>query len=231
MSKAKFKVVCADVFNEDGTPIFDANYTYTTKSGVKVGFFGMETPETQTKANPALIKGLTFATGDAFTKAAADQVAALKDADVVICLAHLGVDAESAPYRSTDLYAAVKGIDFIVDGHSHTVMTKGEKGEPIQSTGTAFANIGVIVIDDASKKIESNSLYEIKEDTAKDATVATAAKTIVDRVDKEYGVVFAKSEVTLNGAKAPNATATARPTTAISSPMQCSGRSCRTRKA
>lgn len=204
MSKAKFKVVCADVFNEDGTPIFDASYTYTTKSSVKVGFFGMETPETQTKANPALIKGLTFATGDAFTKAAADQVAALKDADVVICLAHLGVDGESKPYRSADLYAAVKGIDFIVDGHSHTVMTKGEKGEPIQSTGTAFANIGVIVIDDASKKIESNSLYEIKEDTAKDATVAAAAKTIVDRVDKEYGVVFAKSEVTLNGAKAPN---------------------------
>ena len=204
MSKAKFKVVCADVFNEDGTPIFDANYTYTTKSGVKVGFFGMETPETQTKANPALIKGLTFATGDAFTKAAADQVAALKDADVVICLAHLGVDAESAPYRSTDLYAAVKGIDFVVDGHSHTVMTKGEKGEPIQSTGTAFANIGVIVIDDASKKIESNSLYEIKEDTAKDATVAAAAQKIIDRIDKEYGAVFAKSEVELNGAKAPN---------------------------
>ncbi len=204
MSKAKFKVVCADVFNEDGTPIFDANYTYTTKSGVKVGFFGMETPETQTKANPALIKGLTFATGDAFTKAAADQVAALKDADVVICLAHLGIDAESAPYRSTDLYAAVKGIDFIIDGHSHSVMTKGEKGEPIQSTGTAFANIGVIVIDNATKKIESNSLFEIKEDTAKDATVAAAAKTIVDRVDAEYDVVFAKSEVTLNGAKAPN---------------------------
>ena len=204
MSKAKFKVVCADVFNEDGTPIFDANYTYTTKSGVKVGFFGMETPETQTKANPAKIKGLTFATGDAFTKAAADQVAALKDADVVICLAHLGVDAESAPYRSTDLYAAVKGIDFIIDGHSHTVMTKGEKGEPIQSTGTAFKNIGVIVIDDASKKIESNSLYEIKEDTAKDATVAAAAKVIVDRVNNEYGTKFATSKVELNGAKAPN---------------------------
>lgn len=204
MAKAKFKVLCADVFNADGTPIFDANYTYTTKSGVKVGFFGMETPETQTKANPALIKGLTFATGDAFTKAAADQVEALKDADVVICLAHLGVDGESKPYRSTDLYAAVKGIDFIIDGHSHTVMTKGENGEPIQSTGTAFANIGVIVIDDATKKIESNSLFEIKEDTAKDATVAAAAQKIIDRIDKEYGAVFAKSEVVLNGAKAPN---------------------------
>lgn len=204
MTKAKFKVLCADVFNADGTPIFDANYTYTTKSGVKIGFFGMETPETQTKANPTKIKGLTFATNDAFTKAAADQVEALKDADVVICLAHLGVDGESKPYRSTDLYAAVKGIDFIIDGHSHTVMTKGENGEPIQSTGTAFASIGVIVIDDATKKIESNSLFEIKEDTAKDATVAAAAQKIIDRIDKEYGAVFAKSEVVLNGAKAPN---------------------------
>ena len=204
MSKAKFKVLCADVFNADGTPIFDANYTYTTKAGVKIGFFGMETPETQTKANPALIKGLTFATDDAFTKAAADQVKALKDDDIVICVSHLGVDAESKPYRSTDLYAAVKGIDFIIDAHSHTVMTKGENGEPIQSTGTKFANIGVIVIDDASKKIESNSLCEIKEDTAKDAAVAAAAQKIIDRIDKEYGAVFAKSEVELNGAKAPN---------------------------
>ena len=204
MSKAKFKVLCADVFNADGTPIFDANYTYTTKSGVKIGFFGLGTPETQTKANPALIKGLTFATDDAFTKAAADQVKALKDDDIVICVSHLGVDAESKPYRSTDLYAAVKGIDFIIDAHSHTVMTKGENGEPIQSTGTKFANIGVIVIDDASKKIESNSLCEIKEDTAKDAAVAAAAQKIIDRIDKEYGAVFAKSEVELNGAKAPN---------------------------
>ena len=202
MTKANFKVLCADVYKEDGTPIFDANYTHTTESGVKVGFFGMETPETQTKTNPALIKGLKF---DTDLKAVAEkQVEALKDADIVICLAHLGVDAESEPYRSTDLYAAVKGIDFIIDGHSHTVMTKGEKGEPIQSTGTAFANIGVIVIDDATKKIESNSLFEIKEDTAKDETVAAAAKVIVDRVNKEYGAVFAKSLVELNGAKAPN---------------------------
>ena len=202
MTKANFKVLCADVYNADGTTIFDANYTYTTKTGVKIGFFGMETPETQTKTNPALIKGLKFDTD--LKTVAEKQVEALKDDDIVICLAHLGVDAESAPYRSTDLYAAVKGIDFIIDGHSHTVMTKGEKGEPIQSTGTAFANIGVIVIDDASKKIESNSLVEIKEDTAKDAAVAAAAKVIVDRVNNEYGVKFATSKVELNGAKAPN---------------------------
>lgn len=202
MTKADFKILCANVYGEDGTPIFDANYTYTTKSGVKIGFFGMETPEAQTKANPALIKGLKF---DTDLKAVAEkQLEALKDDDVVIALSHLGVDDSSKPYTSYDLYNAAKGIDFIIDGHSHSVMTKGKNGEPIQSTGTKFANIGVIVIDDASKKIESNSLYEIKEDTAKDAVVAAAAQKITDRIDKEYGAVFAKSKVELNGAKAPN---------------------------
>ncbi len=217
MKQAKFKVLCADVFAADGKTIFDGNTTYTTRSGVKIGFFGMETPETQTKANPALIKGLTFATGDAFYAAAKTQVEALKDADLVICLAHLGVDAESEPYRSYDLYSKVEGIDFIIDGHSHTVMTKGENGEPIQSTGTAFANIGLIVIDDATKKIEKNELLPVyhteKNDEGKDvsvpnyegdATVAAAAQAIIDRVMAEYGAVFAKSEVELNGAKAPN---------------------------
>lgn len=202
MTKADFKILCANVYGEDGTPIFDANYTYTTKSGVKIGFFGMETPEAQTKANPALIKGLKF---DTDLKAVAEkQLEALKDDDVVIALSHLGVDDSSKPYTSYDLYNAAKGIDFIIDGHSHSVMPKGKNGEPIQSTGTKFANIGVIVIDDASKKIESNSLFEIKEDTAKDAAVAAAAQKIIDRIDKEYGAVFAKSKVELNGAKAPN---------------------------
>ena len=203
MSKAEFKVVCADVFDADGTTIFDANYTYTTKSGVKVGFFGLETPEAQTKANPALIKGLTFAIDDLWA-VSQKQIDALADADVVICLSHLGVDNETKPYTSYDLWNNTKGIDMIIDGHSHTVMTKGDKNEPIQSTGTAFANIGVIVIDDATKKIESNELVAVTDTMAKDEAVAAAAEKIIDRVKAEYDVKFAVSKVELNGAKAPN---------------------------
>ena len=203
MKQAKFKVLCADVFDANGKTIFDGNTTYTTKSGVKLGFFGMETPETQTKANPALIKGLKFATDEAFYAAAKTQVAALKDADLVICLAHLGVDAESKPYRSYDLYSKVEGIDFIIDGHSHTVMTKGENGEPIQSTGTAFANVGLIVIDDATKKIEKNELLPVyhTEKNAEgkdvsvpnyegDAKVAAAAQAIIDRANQAFSSII-----------------------------------------
>ena len=55
----------------------------------------------------------------------------------------------------------MKGIDFIIDGHSHSVITAGPNGEAIQSTGTAFANIGVITIDNATKQIVGNELKAI----------------------------------------------------------------------
>ncbi len=62
MKAAKFKVLCADVLGADGKTIFDAN-TIIEKGGVKIGFFGLETPEAQTKANPKLIEGLKFLAG------------------------------------------------------------------------------------------------------------------------------------------------------------------------
>ena len=209
MTKAHFEVLCSDVLDADGNPIFDAHIVIE-KGGVKIGFFGLETPETQTKANPALIKGLTFLTETTeltIWQNAQAQVDALKTegADIVVCLSHLGVDKSSEPYRSYDLYSKVTGIDFIIDAHSHTVMEKGEKDEPIQSTGTKFANIGVIVIDNATKKIEQNFLIPTGEGNfnEKDETVLAKAQGILDAIKAEYGQKFATSEVDLNGAKEP----------------------------
>ena len=216
LDSAAFKVVCANVL-QDGSPVFDA-YTMINKGGVQVAFVGLETPEAQTKANPALIQGLTFLAGDEMYAAVQTQVDAAKTAgaDIVIVLTHLGVDSSSEPNTSYDLYKKVNGIDFIIDGHSHTVMPKGPEGEPIQSTGTALNNIGVITIDNATKKIESNELIPIwhteevdgenvtvYDYTKSDETVANAAKAIIDPIDADYDQKFAESAVDLNGAKAP----------------------------
>ncbi len=210
---AEFKVVCSNVFEADGTPIYDPYTIYTTESGLKIGFVGVETPESQTKANPALIKGLIFPAGEemyAVVQESIDEVTS-EGADVVIILAHLGVDSESAPNRSYDLYANTTGFDFIIDGHSHTVMTEGENGEKIQSTGTAFAYIGVVVIDDATQTVEDNYLVPVSHDEdgttvydiANDPYVSGFAQEIIDRVNGEYNIVFAQSLVDLNGERDP----------------------------
>jgi 5'-nucleotidase len=81
-------------------------------------------------------------------------------------------------------------------------MTAGQHGEPIQSTGTKFAYVGVIVIDNETKEICDHFLYPTK-GLAKDEAVAAKAKEIMDEVDAKYGAVFATSEVLLNGDKAP----------------------------
>ena len=59
MNSADFQVLCADVLEGEKT-LFDGEQLYQTKSGVKLGIFGLETPETQTKSNPSKIEGLTF---------------------------------------------------------------------------------------------------------------------------------------------------------------------------
>ena len=210
---ATFHVICADVFEGENS-ILPATWMYEN-GGLKIGFFGMETPETQTKVNPGLIQGIRFLSrGDIYT-CAQTQIDALRadGADIVVALAHLGVDSESAPdgHRSVDMYANTTGIDIILDGHSHTVMTAGENGEPVQSTGTKFANIGVVVVDNASEQIQEHYLIPTKvmdgdtvvSELPKDTTVAAAAQSIIDQVDAEYGDVFARSEVLLNGERAP----------------------------
>lgn len=202
LSKADFAVLCANIL-KDGENAFQGN-TIIEKDGVKIGFFGLDTPEAQTKANPALMQGLSFYAEKELYACAQAQIDELRanGADIVVCLAHLGVDKESAPNRSTDLYANVTGLDFIIDGHSHTVMVEGANGEPIQSTGTAFEYVGMILIDSESKEILGNALVEL-DGVAGDPTVTAAAQKIIDRVNAEYGEVFARSDVELNGDKAP----------------------------
>ena len=207
----KFRAICADVLlKADGSPAF-APYAIETVDGMTIGIFGMETPETLTKVNPGLIQEITFPQGEELYAIAQAQVNALRNeehADLVIGLVHLGVDDESIPNRSIDLYEHVTGIDFLIDGHSHTVMTEGPNGEPIQSTGTkasknALMNVGVIVIDNATKTIESHDLIPLGEDAEVEPTTAAVARSIMNEVDAVYGAKFAESRVELNGAKAP----------------------------
>ena len=213
LSRANFPVICASVtLDETGETILPVSAIITTESGLKIGFVGVETPETVTKVNPGLINMVTFATFDKLYESTQKAVDEIRDeADLVIGLFHLGVDNESKAngYRSVDALAKLTGIDMVLDGHSHTVMTAGQNGESIQSTGTGFAYVGVVVIDNESKGIESNfliptylgsKLYSFR---FADEAAKAACDEITAKVDEEYNAVFATSEVLLNGDKAP----------------------------
>ena len=173
--------------------------------------FGLETPETATKAHPAKIKGVTILGDKSMFDCAQAQVDSLKadGCDYIICLGHLGIDKESIGNRSTDLLNVVDGIDVFIDGHSHSTMKdiaevtdKDGKvnGTLLTSTGTKLASVGVVTISPKGKVTAMSAPTEGM--TAEDKDVAARAAAIQKEIDDDYGTVFAKTKVELDGVKA-----------------------------
>lgn len=215
--QAQFPILAANVTYE-GEPAFGDRILLKTSvtTGTTIGVFGLDTPETASKAHPAKIAGVKFAGGEELYQAAQAQVNALKGsgADYIVCLGHLGIDEETAATanRSIDLLAKVTGIDVLIDGHSHSTLeelaeTIGSadrkvNGTVVTSTGTKFANIGVVVIrKDGS--IASQSVPTEYIPVPEDDKVAVRAAEIKAEIEAAYGASFAKTDVLLEGAKAP----------------------------
>ena len=220
---ADFTIVAANI-EYNGRPAFEDHMIFTTPDGTKIGVFGLDTPETATKANPAKIKGVTFQAGEEMFDLARAEVQLLEDAhcEYIVCLGHLGIDAESTGNRSIDLLEEVDGIDVFIDGHSHStqdiivalggtqtqvgdvVVTSGTdmvNGTVLTSTGTKLENVGVVTIGEDGRV--SAKSYPLDSLTDADQTVADRAAAIQAKIDKEYGAAFAKTEVDLNGEKEP----------------------------
>lgn len=212
LESAQFPVVCANA-SRNGSSVFTANTVFTLEDGTTIGVFGLATPETATKAHPAKLDGVTFLAGEELYACAEEQVAALEaqGVDYVVCLGHLGIDAESAPNRSVDLLANVDGIDLFIDSHSHSTLADimgvtnntGKVGDTVlTSTGTKGEYIGVVTIDPAAGTITAENVA-LADYTGSVPAVAARIAEIQAEVDAEYGVTFATSEVDLNGERAP----------------------------
>ena len=221
---ADFAIVDANVLY-NGRVAFEDNLVFTAPDGTKIGVFGLDTPETATKAHPAKIQGVTFLAGEDLYDCAQEQVDALtaEGCNYVICLGHLGIDDESAGNRSIDLLENVDGIDLFIDGHSHStqdditaaltaasqaggneisVDSSMVNGTVLTSTGTKLESVGVVTIDGETGRIDASTVSAASL-TDEDADVAARAAAIQKEIDDEYGTVFAKTEVALNGEREP----------------------------
>ena len=212
MESAQFPVLAANV-KYNGELAFDDAAVFTAPGGTKIGVFGLDTPETATKAHPGKIQGVTFAGGEEMYAIAQEMVDMLKNegCNYIICLGHLGIDDETAATgnRSIDLLNKVTGIDVFIDGHSHSTEeeivektnTDRKVGDTIlTSTGTKLENIGVVTIKDSTITTTCLSTEDMG---AADDAIAARAAAIIAEIEADYGTVFAKTEVTLNGEKDP----------------------------
>jgi 5'-nucleotidase len=144
-----------------------ANITETNLSGVehfilppylirswgdmKIGIFGLSTPETSTTTDPRNVAGLIFSDPSAAARAMVKKLKEEEGADLIIALTHMGSEPYCQPMSQT-IAAEAPGIDLIIDGHSHSSLSQlvtGAEGFEtlVVSTGSYFANLGRIYAD------------------------------------------------------------------------------------
>lgn len=215
MEQAEFPILAANAFTAEGELAMDeANHTFQL-GDVTVGVFGLATPETATKAHPAKLEGVTFLAEDELFACAQEQVDELTAAgcDYIICLGHLGIDAESTGNRSIDLLENVTGIDVFIDGHSHSTQSDiaeetngtGMVGDTVlTSTGTKLESVGVVdIAADGTIDASTLSMEELNatEGFTPDQDIATRVSEINAQIEEDMGQVIGTSEVDLDGVR------------------------------
>ena len=206
MKEAGFEItLCNAEYTGSGENIFKDIPPYIMKdfSGVRVAFIGVLTPGVIVSSTPSFFMEndqyvYDFANSDDGMKLAEKVQAAVdaarKDkADYVILLSHLGSALEMAPNDAISLIHNTRGIDAVLDGHSHSVII-GERypnadGEDVilSSVGSMMENAGELIIgDDDSIDTLLISEYD-REDEEMRRAIDQANSALKDILSEEAG--------------------------------------------
>jgi len=200
VKSAHFKIVLSNVYKNN--QLMYKNEVIIKVGDLSIGFFGLLTPETRTKVNPNNVKDITIHEKEELYEDINTCINDLKDCDLTICLSHLGADLESGYNSSNYVMSHIDGIDFMIDGHSHSTFSKGTNNELMAQTGTGLVNVGVIVIDNKTESIEDNYLYDLSNIELTNNKIKRLVDPIISSVDITYKEKIAETKVYLEGTKA-----------------------------
>ncbi|MBQ7705662.1 MAG: bifunctional metallophosphatase/5'-nucleotidase [Selenomonadaceae bacterium] len=204
--KLKFPVLAANVVRKsNGAAIFQP-YKIFKQGKIKIGVFGLATPETAYKAAPVKVQKVEFLNP---VESARKMIKILRpQCDVLICVMHMGLDA-SSEFTSERIAAETEGIDVIIDGHSHTELPEGltVKNTLIAQTGNYEHFLGQVKINLRDGEIISKTAKLLTAEDVKkinptpDKRITNQIIKIEKKNKKIFDVVVAHSDRELNGAR------------------------------
>jgi 2',3'-cyclic-nucleotide 2'-phosphodiesterase (5'-nucleotidase family) len=187
--QASFKILAANVY-KDGQRVFTP-WAIRDMGGVRVAIFGLATPETAYKSDPAGFPGVAFNNPIVESKIV---LAELKGKyDVLVAVVHLGID-DSSEFTSAKLAAAVPELDVVIDGHSHSSLAaevlKNDSGALIASADSYGTSLGVVELTvGKDRKVAARTARTIG---AAATSVASDAKVkaLADEISKAQGLLL-----------------------------------------
>ncbi len=212
LSWANFDYVSCNFVHVEDNILLDQvleSYKIFEVNGVKIAFIGITTPESYTKTTPAYFQDedgnyiyniLGGEDGSELYAAVQTAInAASTEADYVIALGHLGVDASSSPWTSMEVIANTTGLDAFIDGHSHTtmvnrqVMDKDGNAVLLTQTGEYLNAVGQMTIS-ADGTITTTLLTDLSA-YEKDAAVQQIEDAWIAELEAKLGQVIGSTKL------------------------------------
>jgi 5'-nucleotidase / UDP-sugar diphosphatase len=232
-------IVCCNFTDAFGNPLFNRYKTIKYTVGgkeVSIAYVGVVTPSTLGSYRPSFFCDddgnylYDFCqddgkSSDALVSAVQSAVddARKAGADYVVLLSHLGQTLCPDQWRSDTIVEKTRGIDIVIDGHSHEIYVKHAKNldgdeVPITQTGNRFTIVGRITIDpatgEAGVEVGSINAGMVQEWSGKDEGVAVIADGLTEKTDEALATSIGTLDVKLakfqswNGSTPPDTVGT-----------------------
>lgn len=191
-------------YSESGKPFFSDDYLIkdivVDGEVIRIGVFGLISPDIYSDTAPANVAGLTFGTRESVLVAAQQSVAALEaqNCDVIVALTHIGDSDNGTLMRSDAIAEGAPGIDVIVDGHTHDVENREVNGTLIVQTGCYSSAVGEVELT-LKKAVALAGRIEVPEaenwEVAPTETVAASETAADDEITAELPELEVSEEI------------------------------------
>jgi 2',3'-cyclic-nucleotide 2'-phosphodiesterase (5'-nucleotidase family) len=198
MRESRFAWLSVNVVDRaDGAPFGGAaRQRVVTFGPLRVGLFGLTTPETATTSAGG--PGVEFLDPVAAGRAAA---AALRRAG-----AHLVVAVTHQPMRADRALAAGSDVDVVLGGHEHEPLVAEEGKALITKAGSDaryLVQVDLWLRPDGALVERSWAFHEVSARVPDDPDVAAVVRRYADRLDRELDTVIGHTAVPLEARRAP----------------------------
>jgi 2',3'-cyclic-nucleotide 2'-phosphodiesterase (5'-nucleotidase family) len=162
-------------------------YFVVEKKGIRIGLFGLMGKEADSNAPMA---GVVFADQ---METARQMVKVLRDeekVDLIVCLSHSGTSGDGPRSEDIALAKTVSGIDVIISGHSHTLLTEPYRvGDTwIGSSGQYGSHVGRIVMSkvDGKWSLADYHVIPITAEIPEDPLIKNEVRLFAAMVENRY---------------------------------------------
>ena len=192
MNESKFRWLSANVVDRRSGRAFGGASpdVLLTLGGVRVGLFGLTTPDTAHTSRPG--SDVVFGQPVALGKDVAARLRA-RGADLVVAVTHMEMSEDKA-------LAAAAGVDVILGGHEHDPLVAEEGKTLITKSGSDaryLVQVDLWLTRDGRLVERSWRFREVSRRVPPDPTVEALVREYAQRLDRELDVVVGRTAVPL----------------------------------